>query len=289
MSAGWPNRHSIGGFVTDVDDSAGGTDFRMLTKVTGWDDAPPVRLTTDERMGQDGGYDSTPLLGPRVITLEGMVDQATAAAARSLADALTGLQVGQRQLFAVDNDAMGSRTAWCRIAAGAVLEWDDDVSFHYTIQLVAPDPRKYGLETFTTTQLAAIASGSGLAYPLAYPLSYGAAAAVVPGTLSLSNAGTVSYHPRLRITGPVPNPIVTCAETGDWIRYNGTIVAGSWLDIDCGARSVLLNGVQSVRGSVTFSGAWLAVPVGGASLSWTADAADPAALLTAWFYTGAWT
>ena len=49
-------------------------------------------------------------------------------------------------------------------------------------------------------------------------------------------------------------------------------------------RRVLLQGQVSVREKVTSSGNWLAIPIGGASIVWTADTADPAALLSVWGY-----
>jgi hypothetical protein len=60
------------------------------------------------------------------------------------------------------------------------------------------------------------------------------------------------------------------------------------VDIDCGNRRVLLNGQSSIMRFVTYSGNWLAVPPGGASMSITADAADPAAGMSVWHYEGAW-
>ena len=123
---------------------------------------------------------------------------------------------------------------------------------------------------------------------MAFPLDFGVPAGVTPGALSLTNDGTASYYPRLRIDGPVPNPVVSLAETGDQIAYSGTVAAGQWLDIDCSRRRVLLNGQVSVRHLVSAVGNWCAVPIGGGSLSWTADAADPAATLSAWAYEGAW-
>ncbi len=84
-------------------------------------------------------------------------------------------------------------------------------------------------------------------------------------------------------------PVVSLVETGDWIRYGGDVLAGQWLDVDCGNRRVLLSGQVSVRQRVSSSGSWLAVPPGGGSVSWTADAADPGASLGVWAYEGAWT
>jgi len=81
---------------------------------------------------------------------------------------------------------------------------------------------------------------------------------------------------------------VTLPESGDWVRFNGALVAGQWLDFDLANRRVLLNGQVSLRQFVSSSGRWLAVPVGGGSVSWAADAYDAAATLSVWSYEGAW-
>jgi hypothetical protein len=281
----WPNVVSVGDFVADVDSPNG---FRIVTKLTGWEDSAPVRPSGEPKSQQDGDWDATPFLGSRIVGIEGAVAQDSPAAALEVADELTGLQVGQVHIFTVDNEAIGPRSAAVRIEVGAVLEWLDDMAFTYTMQVKAPDPLKYGPETFASTSLAGAAGGTGLLYPLAYPLDYGVPPGVTPGAITLGNAGTAAYWPRLRIDGPVPNPSVSMVETGDSLRYNGTLAAGQWLDIDTANRRVLLNGQVSMRHLVSVTGRWLGVPVGGGSLTWTADAADPAATLSAWGYEGAW-
>jgi hypothetical protein len=282
----WPNTVAIGDFVADLD----GTDFRVTATLTGWNDAPAIRSAIEEKAQQDGAWDSTGLYGPRVIGVDGVVDQLTHADAMAVADALTALSPRSTHEFIVDNEAVGPRSALVRVTQGAVLEWLNNECFTYSLQLKAPDPLKYGPQTFAQTSLAASAGGTGRVWPRVWPTDYGVPPGVTPGAITLANAGTASYHPRLRIDGPVPNPVVTMTETGDWIRYNATLAAGNWLDIDCRNRAVLLNGNldASHKNLMSSYGAWLAVPVGGGSLSWTADAADPDATLHAWGYEGAW-
>jgi hypothetical protein len=124
---------------------------------------------------------------------------------------------------------------------------------------------------------------------LAYPLDYGVPPGVTPGAITLPNAGTASYHPRLRIDGGVTNPRISLAETGDLIAINYTIPDGQWVDINAGKpREVLLNGLVSLRNVTTYVGNWCAVPVGGGSLSWTADGFTANHSLSAWGYEGAW-
>jgi hypothetical protein len=160
----------------------------------------------------------------------------------------------------------------------------------FAFAVTACDPLLYGPQVFAQTSLAATSAGTGLVYPLAYPLDYGVPAGVTPGAITVANSGTASYFPRLRIDGPVTNPVVSLVETGDQIRFRGTIAAGQHLDINWGTprRVTLGDNAVNQRHKVSYTGNWLAVPVGGGSISYTADDADPAALLSVWSYEGAW-
>lgn len=280
----WPNRVSIGDFVGDLD----GSDWRGTLSMAGWTDAPSVRPSIADRAQQDGGWDASGFYGARVVTISGTVDQTTAAAAKAVADSLTALSPRSSHELIVDHSAIGPRSAMVRVSKGAVLEWSGPNRFRYTIELTAPDPLKYGAPAIGSTSLASTAGGTGRTWPRVWPTDYGVPAGVTPGAVAVANAGTATYWTRLRIDGPVPNPTVTLVETGDWIKYTGTVAAGQWLDVDTANRRVLLNGQVSVRHLVSDSGNWLGVPPGGGSIRISADAADPAASLSVWSYEGAW-
>jgi hypothetical protein len=278
-----PNTHSLGGIVLDYADGS-----RVVT-ASPIDKPADVRLALDEKSQQDGLWDAQPQLGGKVMPLVGFCEESTPEDAQALVDNLRALS---RQLveFTVDSPARGTRSAMVRVQSGFDPEWIDDVAFTYTITVVAPDPLLYGPQVFTQTSLAATAAGTGLVYPLAYPLDYGVPAGVTPGAITVANTGTASYFPRLRIDGPVTNPVVTLNETGDVVRFKGSIAAGQHLDINWGTprRVTLGDNAVNMRHKVSYSGNWLAVPVGGGSISYTADDADPAALLSVWSYEGAW-
>lgn len=156
----------------------------------------------------------------------------------------------------------------------------------WQVSVKLPDPLLYGPPTFDSTGLSGVA-GTGRAWPRVWLRDWGVLPGQTPGSIAVPNGGTAPYWPVLRIDGPVPNPVITLNETGDWIKYAGTVRAGQWLDIDCANRRVLLNGQVSQAARVTFSGRFLAVPVGGGSLSWNADGADPDALLSVFGREGA--
>lgn len=276
-----PNTVTIGDFIAD-------DDVALVMKVSGWGGAPK-RLSIADKAQQDGGWDATGWDGPRQIDVEGVVLASTSLEAATKADQLAALSPRVLQRFAVDNVTVGQRWCMVRVAAPADPEWIDETSFIYGLTLVAPDPLKYGPEAFGQAPFIASGSGTGLTYPLAYPLDYGVPDGVTPGSVTMTNTGTAAYWPRLRIDGPVTNPMLSLVETGDWVRYGGTVPAGQHLDIDCANRRVTIgDNPISKRTLVTSSGAWLAVPPGGGSIAVTADATSSASTLSAWSYEGAW-
>lgn len=185
----------------------------------------------------------------------------------------------QVQLIRSSGAAVGATTEWRNIRMSTVADGP------FFSGSTAPD----GTYSYRWTGTGnASTSEKYVPGGLQYPLDYGVPAGQTPGSISVGNTGTATYWPRLRIDGPVTNPVVTCNETGDQIRYTGSVLAGQWLDVDTTNRRVLLNGQVSVRRNVTSSGNWLAVPQGGASISWAADTVDPAAQLSVWSYEGAW-
>lgn len=259
--------------------------WRVLS-MEGWY-SRTYRRNRQVKAQQDGSWPSTGNAQDAPITIRGQAVFPDAFSAKSAARQFVAV-AGRGELPLVVRDGLGELTRYVECDSASASPVNERI-FDWSLVLDAPDPLLYGSPTFAQTTLASTAAGTGLLYPLAYPLDYGVPPGVTPGAVSMANSGSATYWPRLRIDGPVPNPTVTLVETGDWVHFEGTVAAGQWLDFDLANRRVLLNGQVSVRPSVTSSGAWLAVPPGGGSISWTADAADPAASLSVWGFEGAWT
>jgi hypothetical protein len=279
MSIWWPQTVTLGGVLLDIAD---GSSLRASGDLTGWDDAPAVRNALPARAQQNGAWDSTGFSDARVVTVSGVVQEATSAAAYAVARSLAALRPQSVQELFVDNTAIGALSALVRVTVGVALVWDGDCAFTYTLTVTAPDQLKYGPATYGSATLSAATPGAGKVYPVAYPIDYGIAAGVTLGAVAVPNGGTAAYWPRLRIAGPSLNPTVVMLESGAWVRYNGALLAGQWLDLDLAARLVLLNGRVSVRQNVSFSGDWLAARPGGGSITWTDDSGSAAALLSVW-------
>jgi len=280
-----PNVHTLGDVVLDESDGS-----RIITNAVGIDDAPEIRSAIEAKAQQSGAWDGVGLYGARVIQLEGYAESDSPDAAQAFADSLRALSPAELYELVVESQGRGVRSATVRVQAGAVLQWLDEDAFTYVLTVVAPDPLLYGARTLGSAGLSGSVAGSGRAWPRVWLRDWGVAAGVTPGALAMPNAGTVTYWPTLRIDGPVTNPTVTCPETGDWVSFGATIPTGQFVELDCRNRLARFgaNG-DDVRYLIDSGGAWLGIPPGGASLSFTADTADAAALLTAIGYEGAWT
>jgi len=285
MSVGWPNVCTLGGITLDLAD---GSSLRAVTSMPGWDDAPAARTSLQPRMQQDGAWDAAGFSDARVITVNGFMREANSAAARTVLRQLAALPPQSIQEFVVVNAAIGALSVLTRVTVGVKPVWFGDCDFDYSITITAPDPLKYGPRTFATATLSTATPGAGRVWPRVWPTDWGIPPGVTPGAVRVSNAGKAAYWPTLRVDGPSPNPTVSLVETGAWVRYGGTLLAGQWLDFDLANRRVLLQGQVSVRHNITFGGDWLAVQPGGGSVAWTDDGGDPAAKLSVWAYEGAW-
>ena len=255
------------------------------TDMAGWLSLS-MRRGREGRPRQDGNFPSTGDIDGKSITVSGVATYSSPVSAATERRQL--LALGGRGLspLTVVDDA-GVLTAMVEVDS-LVVTLVHPTMIRFAFALHAPDPLLYGPPTLESTTLAASAGGAGRVWPRVWPRDWGVPPGVTPGAITAANNGTAAYRPRLRIDGPVTNPAVTFVESGDTIRYNATLAADQWLDIDCGLRSVLLNGSVSARYRTSFTGGAFAVPVGGGSLTWTADTADPAATFTVWAYEGAW-
>lgn len=288
---GWRRAVSVGPFLADSD----GGDFRVTTNLTGWYGNTNIKGAVTDRAQQDGGLDGSGLSGPRLISLTGRVEQSSRSAALAVADEISALTPHESYEFIVDEPATGPRSATVRLTGLGDLEWASPSGFTYSMQLTAPDMLKYGPAWFGTATLASTAAGAGRLWPRVWPRDWGVPAGVTPGAISVPNAGTAPYWTKIRIDGPVTNPVIRAQETGDSIRLiqpdgeDVTITSGQWFDLDTGQRHVTFGAnANDVRYLADVSGAWLAVPPGGVTLTFEADAGTSETTLTVFGYEGAW-
>lgn len=238
-----------------------GLPFIDIESIEGLDSAP-LRSDTHDREGTDGGYVQSVYESIRTINIEGHV----------YADPRNT----ENYLDALKNNFAATRVNkpfYIQADNGQKVVWGKSQGFNYTkdsgrrigvipfqIQILCEDPRLYTpkIVSRSTTLIAVVTTGRS--YPKTYPLLYGGA--VSSNGLSVTLNGNRETPGKLRIDGPVVNPQIIFDTTGSTLSFKLTVPTGSYLEVDLGAKSVLMNGSSSVRGSMTLDGGWFMMQPG---------------------------
>jgi len=241
-----------------------------------WWGSPGSTAGVVQRPRGHGGWSGDGHLRPKHPTIEGIVTAPQPAALDDAIDRLIAAASLGEGVLSIDE---GARTRWMRVKR------EDDVLItrvhptlaRWSIQLVAPDPRKFGTALSDSTSLPS--TTGGLTVPFTVPFTIDAV--TVTGQVSLVNAGNISGPVRLRIDGPVTGPVVTHVNSGRSLVFSSSIVlgAGEWIDVDMERREVLANGQAGRNGWVTSRG-WSSFEPGDNTWSFSAAVHNPASLLT---------
>lgn len=247
--------------IGDLD--LGSTDsygVRWLTGTVGGWGSPGSTVEVTQRAFANGGWSSPAYLRPRTITAEGDVFADDAA---TLSDALDRLHaaVSLQLTKVVVIESGRARLTLAQRQDEVLITWpnDDGLSAHWSIQMVAPDPRKLGDELQGSTHLPSVSGG--FTAPFTAPFS--STATIVAGQVSLTNPGNITGPVVLRVNGPVSGPIITHVSSGVQLVFSSSLSlgAGEWLDIDMERKTVLANGTANRAGWITSRG-WSAFDPG---------------------------
>lgn len=232
--------------------------------ISGWDDPPDARSQFVARQQASGSFDAPVYDDNRVISFTGTVVAPTRALQRSAALILGRLARALRlgtNLTGHDED--GDKTVWGRRAPSWKMTSLGPLGWKYQVQIVCPDPYKYGPERTFTTGLPSPGSG-GLVFPLfdgTGMLEFGTSGD--SGRITLSNPGTDDAWPVFTVTGPVLGGLsITDVASGRQIVYAGDVPDGAnLLIIDAQAGRATLNGADRT-GELTVK-QWFPVPSDG--------------------------
>ncbi|UIW13270.1 minor tail protein [Arthrobacter phage Crewmate] len=217
---------------------------QVLTALDGWHSPPGTRRSGTERLWAHGSFSERGWREQRLISVGGHIFTATRSEAAAMTDNLSAaLADGAAGKFIVNDADLGRRSATVYITGAPDVDWDGNVDIFFRIDMVAPDPRKYG-DSLSAYTLAA-APGGGLVHDLftgdnAGVLDFGDAG--IPGTATLENVGTADTAPRFTISGYAPGFTITETNSGAKLVYADTVAAGQTLIIDAADGSVLLDG-----------------------------------------------
>lgn len=234
----------LGGITINGSTDANGCDW-ILTKESGWFGSPAIKTARVDKPAARGLFRGYEFRGGRVMTLEGTLSAPNVTALRAAQRALAGICPDPHAQYPLVVTEESGYSSYANVALDGELLMTpiSALSVDFSIQLVAPDPRKFSATPSTvSTLLASGGAGGGVLYPVTYPVAYGTPG--TPGALLLTNNGTADADPVCVFTGPLTTPSVTRADTGDTVTYNGLLGPTDVLTVDFGTGNVLLNGIN---------------------------------------------
>lgn len=225
----------------------------------GWFSAPPVKTQPDDRANGDGVFGVTNFLrSGRPITFSGLYG----GSGNEAADFLVARQVAAIFASGTPGTFMGVDPAGSLssdvmpIADAALVTPLINGMFEYTVSLLAFDPVRYGPLSTVSTGLPT--SGGGLEYNLGDggaggALYYGANGNL--GRVTLVNNGTADVWPSFTVTGQLDAGFyiqcLTGTQSGQVLRYDRVVPAGTTVSIDSRTGEVLVDGVSDASTYLT--------------------------------------
>ena len=258
----------------------------IVTNESGWSDGAPVRLTTSDREGIDGGISGPVLRGARLITLSGVAmapSRLAMLAAKDRWHTFAASAPASVYPLVVAEEHM-TRQADVKLAGEPKAADVGSVSFRWELLLRADDPLRYATDlTLLATELPT-GPESGLTFNAVFPLTFGGGG--TGGALYAINTGNAPVWPVLTINGPVSNPSVQNLASGRTVAFDISLAADESLVIDMAARTVLLNGTANRRNALLASSSWWQIEPGSNEIQFRAAALTAASLQIT--YRSAW-
>lgn len=257
----------------------------LFTNIKGWTGGPGVQVDQVQRVASHGQFPQEGRRTGRPLTLEGVVicdDEMVVAEATDIIAAC--LADGEFGTLTVGDDRLGPRWATVQLVGAIDDDWSTPTAYRFQLQLLAPDPLKYGAMSTDSSGFFSVDPNGGLEYPLDSPLDYGNDPTAAPGVVTVSNQGTAASPVVFTVAGPTaPEGFrITDLLTGKSITYlGGEVPGGSSVVFNGRNASVIINGVAD-RSGVTYAQAWPKVGAGETrSFFFESFGADTGGVLTA--------
>lgn len=263
----------------------------VAKELQGWFSSPPMRADVEDRPNADGAFFSDRnYRSARALRFVGALLGGSVEAQETLMDAFAALQANGAPIeISVETDTQTrSVTATLTGEAEVVPVAQMDAAI-VTARFICYDPIKYGTATESTTGLPT--QGGGLEYELGEPsgaLYYGALGDL--GRVTLTNTGTADTWPSFEVTGTLDAGFyLQRLDTGQILRYDRVVPAGTTVTIDSRTGEVLIDGVSDASSYLTRD-EFFAVPAGGtAEVQFNAiGASSGSPTLTATYRSGWW-
>lgn len=224
----------------------------ILEDVAGFDGAP-VRLNVEDLPESDGAVAGDSYLGQRPVTLTGRVAAASASARNAT---VVSLQQALRALkgdLTLKSQASGLPAMQAKARLAAPLRLSGGYVKAFQIALVCPDPRIYS-QTLNQGVATGAVSAPGASFSWVFPVNFGGGTGATQ-VVNVTNAGNFATAPIVRVWGPIANPQITNATQALSLYLDSlTLVAGEYVDVDLGARTVTKSDGSNLYSKVRFPG-----------------------------------
>ncbi|MEU0469921.1 hypothetical protein ABZ215_38490 [Amycolatopsis sp. NPDC006131] len=230
-------------------------DVRSPVKCVSYDlGFPEAREVVQDIPGQSGTVDDTQWFGSRTVTLN--------LTAKDGELAPWGVLTRHQWVDKLRSFARPSLRPWLYIRCegweqerrlrlrpsglSCTVDGKGKVIIPVTLTYKAPSGTMQAVEA-TTGTIYPLAPNAGISFPISWT-STGIAfdAGSSPNSAVLTNQGSETAYPLLRIYGQGTNPIITKKGTGEVVALNTTIQPGHYVDIDMAERTVYLDSDPSL-------------------------------------------
>jgi hypothetical protein len=248
----------------------------VVTRAEGLQGVAPVRNLITQRSQASGGLVRSRFSDTRTITLEGEVLGSSIEGAFDNFDTIASAiydSIGTERTLKWTRDASGQQ-----LQAGVRLQdfqpltlTDGSAWIKYQATFTCPDPRVYSQTLTTGTGNALAAAAGGKTYTYEYTRGYNPSSG---GDVAYNNSGSVPTPPIIRIYGYCTSPQVIFSDETRLI-FSGEVADGDYLEIDCAARTVKLNGNTSRLNLLdAVNSTFFALPVGTSTVQLVASNFD---------------
>lgn len=276
-----PSRAAIGGLDFGVIEP-NGTAW-VVNDIQGWG-SPASTVQVTQKPRSFGGWAGVGYLPARTLSLTGTVDAPDTATLSDAVDRLNAAcSLTDTPLTVIEGDR--PRSMYVRRQGEVLVSWTSSTAATWSIQVVALDPRKYGVPITATTTLPS--SEDGLSWPVSWPIAW--TGVTNTGVISIPNLGNATAPVKLRINGPVIGPIVTHlgSQTSLVFSTSLALATGEFLTVDMEKREVLAQG-QASRNGYVLSRGWFGADPGANEYAFQAQVANTTAQLSVTVPSGAW-
>lgn len=252
----------------------GDTDFALM-EIRGLLDLPPLRAADHAQLRRDGEYPGDTFLGPKNIDILMDLTAKTESEFSILVTAIRDMTNPKREesplVFKIPSAFGGAEVQF--MARPRRRNINVDLSYLYRntavpISFKATYP--YAVSTtLINTGLILTEEAGGRTYPRTYNLTYPTTSSGSSATIT--NAGNNDAEVVLTFTGPLTKPKATLTDTGEYLEFDLSLVAGQQLIVDTRSRTVLLEGTANRSGTITSGSTWWSLPPGTSSVAFTAS------------------